>query len=115
MPKFLVKLRALALACALVVTGAVPGCSPGAGERDPLTRRTFVDTYVALRWAAVRDPGGVISNAERDNILAERETTEEDLLAFAETRGADADYMEAVWDEIETRLESLRLQADTSK
>ena len=102
---------AVGLALALAAAGACQDLSPDAG----LTREAFVETYVALRAAGLQSASGVISPADRERILAERGVDPEELLEFAATHGGNVAFMKEVWDEIESRLEEIRAQPDSSR
>ena len=71
--------------------------------RDP-------DTYVDLRMATLLAGVDQIPLAERDRILAEHGVGEQDLLDFVDLRGGDPDYMHAVWDSVEARIDRLRAE-----
>lgn len=97
--------RARFVAAALLVAA---GCEENGGP-ETISREVFVETYVALRVAELRerrDDG--ISAEARERVLAEQGVTEEELLTFAEVHGRDVNFMEQVWDEVETRLDEKR-------
>lgn len=82
---------------------ALAGCSsqvasPAAEALDP---EDFVETYVALRLAAMESSSGVVSDRDRDRILAQRGTSAEALRAFVERHGEDLVLMEDVWDNVQ--------------
>ncbi|MCY4399447.1 MAG: hypothetical protein OXE96_08935 [Gemmatimonadetes bacterium] len=104
-------LRAAGAALFMAAAVAAAGCEDAGG--DTISREQFVEGYVALRVAELRSPGGVIPDDEREAVLAELELIEEDLVAFAETHGGDVGFMEAVWAEVESKLDQLRSQPDT--
>lgn len=98
--------------CFGVALLAAAGCEENGGP-ETIGREVFVETYVALRVAELRertDDG--ISAAARERVLAEKGVTEEELLAFAEVHGPDVNFMEQVWDEVETRLDEMRSTPD---
>lgn len=100
-PTSIVLLAALlAAAC-----GRAPSSAPGGLDRD-----TFIATYVELRSAAVRLGTAELTDAARTEVLARMGVTEEALVAFVEAHGEDVDFMRAVWDEVEGRLEAIRLE-----
>lgn len=74
-----------------------------------------METYVALRVAALRTESGDLPDSARSRILAERGITERDLLGFVEARGADFDFMRDVWNEIEQRLDSASLDGGADR
>ena len=43
-------------------------------------------------------------DAARDSILAKYDVTDQDLLDFVDSHGADVEFMRDLWSEIETRL-----------
>jgi hypothetical protein len=95
-----------------LTAAAATACRSGPSEAAPVSspeRDIFVATYVELRATAVRNASGKLDPEERREILARHGVTEESLLAFAREHGEDVSFMRAVWDEVETRLDSLRL------
>lgn len=85
--------------------GRAPSTTPGG-----LDQETFIATYVELRAAAVREGTAELSDATRTEVLTRMGVTEEALLAFVEAHGEDTDFMRAIWDEVEGRLEAIRLE-----
>lgn len=104
---FVAHLRGMPLGVALAGWIVVSACSSGIEPNLP-SQSEFVESYVALRMAAVASPSGVITTAERDSILEEQGVSAEELLAFAEVYGGDAAFMQQVWLEVEDRMEVLR-------
>jgi len=95
-----------------MATTVVTTCRSGPSEAAPVDspeRDTFVAAYVDLRTATIRSASGKLDESERREILARHGVTEESLLAFAREHGKDVSYMRGVWDEVEARLDSLRL------
>ena len=84
-----------------------------APTQETLERDVFIDTYVELRMHSLNAPNQLISNEDRDRILAQRGITADDLIEFAEIHGADVVFMREVWNEVEERLEDLRTRPDT--
>lgn len=102
--------RRLAAAWAAVLL-ALPACA--GGPSTPATavdRETFIATYVELRAAAIRMATAELSDEARSEILARNGVSEESLLAFVEAHGEDVEFMRALWDEVEARLEAVRVQ-----
>lgn len=95
----------LVLALLAAACGRAP--SPAGGGLD---REAFIATYVELRSAAVRQGTAELTDAARTEVLTRMGVTEEALLAFAEAHGADVDFMRAIWDEVEGRLEAIRIE-----
>ena len=62
-------------------------------------------TYVDLRLSALGTSTGKITDAERERVLAKHETTEDDLLSFAEAHGSDPATMKDVWEDVRLRLQ----------
>lgn len=91
----------------LVVLPLVGGCEDSSRPRGVIDRETFVESYVALRIAALERPGSELPEARRDSVLEAHGVTEEELLAFAEAYGDDVATMDAIWAEIQARLDSL--------
>jgi len=83
-----------------------PTASPGVTGMD---RETFIATYVDLRTAVIRGDAHELSDADRARILAEHGVTEEEILAFPRVHGDDVAFMRGVWDEVESRLDAIRL------
>jgi hypothetical protein len=92
-------LRAAALTGGLVLVAAA--CS-GAGEEveGVIDRETFIATYVDLRRAALQQPTRQLPDTARDRILAAHGVTTDQLMQFADVRGADPEYMVALWTEV---------------
>jgi hypothetical protein len=90
----------------VLLVGAILLTIPGAcrDEADAMERDRFIATYVELRTTALRNPGGRITPAQKEEILARNGVTEDELLEFAEVHGRDVDYMARVWGEVEGRL-----------
>lgn len=88
---------------------ALGGCSsPGPQEAPPsvIGAERFIAAYVDLRLAALRaGPGGEVEPAERHRILARHGVTADDLVRFVERYGSDPEFMAAVWDTIERRIQ----------
>ena len=82
----------------------------GAAAPDPsvLPDETFITAYVELRAAALAQPDRTLLDEDRARVLREQGVTEDELLAFVETHGDDVEYMRAIWDEIERRLDARR-------
>ncbi len=97
--------RTLILLMAGLLLGT--GCSSGTSEpaeETTISRETFVETYFALRVAALRRSSQEITPAVRDQVLREQGVTQEDLLHFVEVRGDEPGFMEGIWNEIENRM-----------
>lgn len=73
---------------------------------DTLERSAFVDAWVEFRAAAAEAPDGVLADAERSRLLADRGVTEADLARFVEVHGADLEFMDEVWKEVLDSLQS---------
>ena len=86
------------------------GCSHG-GAEPTIDRQTFIDTYVELRLAVLLSPEGILSDADRERILARHGVTAEDLVRFTEVRGSDPDFMLGVWSEVSSRLDPSALNS----
>jgi hypothetical protein len=83
-----------------------PTASPDIAGLD---RETFIATYVDLRTAVIRGDTHDLSDQDRARILSDHGVTEEDLLGFAAAHGENVDFMRGVWDEVEARLDAVRL------
>ena len=98
--------------CAAAALLAAAGCEEE-GPAETISREVFVETYVALRVAELRertDDG--ISAEARERVLAGQGVTEEELLAFADVHGPDVNFMEQLWEDVEERLEEMRNTPD---
>jgi len=98
------RLRVLLTVGALAVlsTGA---CQAEGGDSLLVDRGTFIDAYVELRVAALRNQGE-LPEGRREEILRDHGVTDDQLVAFAEGHGAELEFMRDVWNEIEARIES---------
>ena len=104
--------RTLALAGALLLALGLGACRTGPAEApatSTLDRDAFIATYVDLRSAAIREGRAVMDAGRRREILEAHGVTEAELLAFAEAHGEDVSYMQGIWDEVETTMDSLRI------
>lgn len=100
-PRTLVALVLLAAACS-------PDTAAPVGDTT-VDREVFIATYVDLRAAVIRAEGFELSDEARATVLSRHSVTEEDLLGFAEFHGEDVAYMRAVWDEVEARMDAIRV------
>jgi hypothetical protein len=93
--------------CCLLI--ALLGAAACGSDPEPVTidRATFVDTYVALRTAALQRGNAAVDGPLRDTVLRESGVSEEQLVTFAEVHGADFDFMRGVWTEVSARLDSI--------
>jgi hypothetical protein len=73
----------------------------------PISRDLFVQTYVELRMESFDNTPRVITDAEKDVILAERGITDEDLRHFIQVHGSDLPFMRDLWADIEAQILSL--------
>ena len=96
----------LALALGISACGGEPTASP---DEAGLDREAFIATYVDLRAAVGRQGTHELSDAERTRILADHGVTEAELLDFVEIHGTDVAFMREVWDEVEARMDGLRM------
>ena len=93
------------LSLALLLAAAACGGGDPAVPTDVIDRETFIATYVELREAAIATPDFRAPAQVRDEILARHGVDAESLIRFAEAHGADLDYMNQVWTEVETRIQ----------
>lgn len=106
-------LRGRSARCRLALAawaGAALACSPqtAAPAAEALDREAFVATYAALRLAALQSPSGVVSDRDRDRVLAEHGTSAEALLAFVERHGEDLVFMEEVWENAQEAIREVQ-------
>ncbi len=102
----------LAFLVVLVVALGPVACRTSPAEApatSDLARDRFIATYVELRSVAVREDRSLMDAERRRQILEEHGVTEAELLAFAEAHGEDVAFMKKVWDDVEVKLDSLRL------
>ncbi|MBI4541045.1 MAG: hypothetical protein HY704_16205 [Gemmatimonadetes bacterium] len=102
----------LVLALAMVGHGCAR-VSRTEAEAGIIPADRFIAAYVDLRLAALKSPGGEVEAAERKRVLARHGIESDDLLRFVERHGRDAEFMSAVWDTIEQRVEGHRLPTDS--
>ena len=94
---------------------ACSGESTASPDEAGLDRETFIATYVDLRTAVIRGESHELSDQERARILSAHGVTEADLTDFVDTHGEDVALMREVWDEVEARLDAVRLVPDTAE
>ena len=68
-----------------------------------------------LRTAAIRTEGRLLDDADRASVLSRHGVTEDQLMAFAQLHGEDVEFMRGVWDEVEGRLDAVRVLPGTDK
>jgi hypothetical protein len=108
------KLRLLgAVLAAVLVPAACTGDAAAPQGTSTVDRETFISTYVALRTAAIRNEGHEVEEGERASILARGGISEEDLMGFVDAHGTDVAFMRGVWDEVEARLDAVRVLPGT--
>jgi hypothetical protein len=100
----------LAFALGIFACGGEPTAS---ADEAGLDRETFIATYVDLRVAVGRQGTHELTDAERTRILADHSVTEAELLDFVEIHGTDVAFMRDVWDEVEARMDGVRLAPGT--
>ena len=105
-----VRSRAAAIPLAAVLAlSACGGGTPSSGAAGGLDRETFIRTYVDLRTEAVQAGTPELGEEARTRILERHGVTEEALMGFIEIHGEDVDFMRALWDEVEVRLDAARI------
>jgi hypothetical protein len=88
----------------LMLAVACTSGGPGGASEDVIARQTFVDVYVQLRIAALKDPTEDLPLEERDRILQEAGVSEEDLIRFIEVRGGEVQFMRQLWEEVDSLI-----------
>lgn len=107
-------LLSLMLLVPLLAACGDDGAAPSAADAETISRDVFVATYVDLRLTALRSGSEEISPSARDEVLARHGVTPEDLLEFVEIHGDRVQYMKELWNEVETRIDSIRDPDDTT-
>lgn len=107
-------LRRAAALLALVLAACSPDTAAPASTTT-VERETFIATYVDLRTTVVRAEAHELSDEARAAVLARHGVTEEDLLSFVETHGGNVAFMRQVWDEVEARLDAVRVLPGTDE
>lgn len=79
-----------------------------------IDRETFIAAYVDLRHEILVSSEGVLSDADRERVLRGHGVSEDELVAFAEARGADVEYMAGVWTDVEARLTTPVAEPDST-
>lgn len=100
----LIGLSVLALACA--------GDEPDARAAAGLDTETFIQVFIDLREADYLADTPEAFAAMKDSIMAEYDTTPDDLREFVRVTSGDVDRMSAIWDSIEVRIRRIA-RADT--
>jgi hypothetical protein len=95
------------LACALLLTACGGEGDPATRALDVIERETFVDTYVQLRMASFDNTPRIITDGEKDRILAGQQVTEEELRNFLTVHGSDIPYVRDLWADIEAQILTL--------
>lgn len=107
-------LRRAAALLALVAAACSPDtAAPASGTT--IDREAFIATYVDLRTTVVRAEAHELSDEDRSAVLSRHGVTEEDLLSFVETHGGNVAFMRQVWDEVEARLDAVRVLPGTDE
>jgi hypothetical protein len=91
--------------CAILLSGTAcgqGGADPEAGST--ISRESFVEAYLLLRLEDLRYPGMDLSIQARDSVLNEVGVTEEELLAFVDEWGRDAEVMQSIWQELDSLM-----------
>jgi hypothetical protein len=90
------------------------GCwDSGANADGSIDRETFIASYVDLRMTALGTEIGELDDALRAEVLERNGVSEEDLVAFVELHGEDVEFMQDIWDEIESRMDVTAPTADS--
>lgn len=89
---------------AILALSLLIGCGSSAPE-GIIEEETFIETYVALRVAALGTDSSRVADDDRQAILAAHQITEDDLLDFVRFHAADLEYMREVWNEVELRMD----------
>jgi hypothetical protein len=77
----------------------------GAEPTTAIDTDRFVETIVELRHAAAETRGDTAAyEARKQQILRERQLSEDELRDYVAQRGRDAEHMAEVWSEINRRL-----------
>jgi hypothetical protein len=95
-------------------SAACGGDTAASSDASVMDRETFIATYVDLRAAVIRGESHELSDQERIRILSDHGITEAEFTDFVEVHGEDVAFMRGVWDEIEARLDAMRLVPGSS-
>lgn len=93
------------IALALLVLAACGG-DPAGARQDTIEPAQFVTAWVELRRATITSESGELTDSLRRQALERAGVTEEQFVAFSDVHGGDLEFMQPVWDSIETRLDS---------
>ncbi len=96
-------------AALLLPLGACNGS--GGDDAETISREAFVEAYYRLRVEGLQSTEMEIPIRARDRILADLGLSEEDLIRFAEVRGADYQLMQGIWEEVDSLLRANRSRA----
>lgn len=96
------------LAVVLGLAWTMTGCRSDAESAEGISRDAFVAVYFDLRMAAIEESDLEIVPEERDRILAEHGLTEESLLGFIDSHVDRPTYMDSLWIEIQSKIDSAR-------
>lgn len=86
------------------------------GEQAPgdmLTSGEFVEVYVSLLEAEREAESQEDFEARRDAILQQHDATREELVRFVEAHTEDPEFLAAVWDSIDAKLQALGEERDS--
>jgi hypothetical protein len=82
-----------------------PDTTPPPPPPDLISRETFVETYVELRFAALDRGMQEPALEDRDAVLERMGVEGEQLFDFIEFYGPYVDFMRELWDEIEATVD----------
>ena len=96
----------LIAACALSI--APTGCRRAVEPGEPMTRDTFVQVIVDLRRAALEAESQAAFEARKAEILRQAGVTDSALLAYTRVHAGELEFMTALWDTIDARLNTFQ-------
>jgi hypothetical protein len=93
------------LAACLLIPLVLPACGGTSPPEARISRETFVDTYVALRLAALDSATDSLDASTVAGVLEEQGVSEDDLFQFTDVHSEDLEFMRAIWNDVQLRLD----------
>ena len=93
-----------------ILAAACSGYGTDSQARGAISEDDFIQAYYRLRMEALRSPDMEIDLEARDSILEVMNLTAEDLLEFVELRGMDGQFMQGIWETVDSLLREDRIR-----